>query len=109
MEHKQSLKQMEDARRRMSTEARAKLRRNHVEGKERLRLAAIAEDQALYEERYESSLATRNTMADNAAKRRQSFAFRNGDARRIRELFSQMEEDKVRSKPAIHELKWART
>jgi hypothetical protein len=51
-----------------------------------MKLASITKDQALYEERYEGSLATHTAKASNASKRRQSYAFRNGDARRIREL-----------------------
>ena len=51
-----------------------------------MKLASITKDQALYEERYEGSLATHTAKASNASKRRQSYAFRNGDARRIYEL-----------------------
>ena len=77
VEHKRTLKEQEDTRRRMSTDARAKLRQNHREGKERMKLASIEEDQALYEERHESSVAMTNAKSDNAVKRRDSFAFRN--------------------------------
>ncbi|KAL7483368.1 hypothetical protein ACHAW6_009016 [Cyclotella cf. meneghiniana] len=107
VEHKQTLKEMEDARRRMSMDARAKLRQNHRDGKERMRLVAIAEDQALFEERQESSIATQNTKKSNAEQRRQSFAFRNGDARRIRELFAKMEEERSMREHESYELKWA--
>jgi hypothetical protein len=86
VKHQATVKEMEDARRRMSIDDRAKLRQNHREGKERMKLASIAKDQALYEEKYEGSLATHTAKAPNASKRRQSYAFRNGDARRIREL-----------------------
>ena len=37
-----------------------------------MNMASIAEDQALYEERYEGSLATHTAKASNASKRRQS-------------------------------------
>ncbi|KAL3793603.1 hypothetical protein ACHAWO_001652 [Cyclotella atomus] len=106
VEHKQTLKEIEDARRRMSTDAKARMRQNNKEGVERMRLAAIAEDAALYEERYESSVATRNTKAMNAQKRRESFAFRNGDARRIRELHAKMEEKRRENEHESFELKW---
>ena len=106
VEHKRTLKQQEDARRRMSTAARAKLRRNHREGEERMKLMSIQEDQALYEERHESSVAMRNVKVDNAEKRRMSFAFRNGDARRIRELFAQREADRLHQEHESYELKW---
>ena len=107
VEHKRTLKQQEDTRRRMSTAARAMLRQNHREGMERMKLMSIQEDQALYEERYESSVAVRNTKADNAELRRESFAFRNGDARRIRELFSHREADVQNEEHESYELKWA--
>ncbi|KAL3790287.1 hypothetical protein HJC23_002913 [Cyclotella cryptica] len=107
VDHKQTLKEMEDARRRMSMDARAKLRQNHRDGKERMRLVAIAEDQALFEERYESSIATRNTKKKVAEQRRQSFAFRNGDARRIRELFAKMADERSIREHESYELKWA--
>ena len=106
VEHKRTLKQQEDNRRRLSTAARAKLRQNHREGKQRMKLLSIQEDQALYEERYESSVAMRNTKADNAEKRRNSFAFRNGDAQRIRELFAQRETDEKYAEHESYELKW---
>ena len=70
----------------MSIDDQAKLRQNHRKGKERMKLASIAEDQALYEEPYEGSIATCTAKASNASKRRQSYAFQNGDARRIPEL-----------------------
>mmetsp|Transcript_25103 Transcript_25103/g.50236 ORF Transcript_25103/g.50236 Transcript_25103/m.50236 type:complete len:757 (+) Transcript_25103:241-2511(+) len=107
VEHKKTIKEMEDARRRMSTDARAKLRQNNREGKERLRLASIQEDQALYQERHESSLAIRNTNEANAESRRKSFAFRNGDARRIRQLHAEMEREEMQAQHESYELKWA--
>jgi hypothetical protein len=63
-----------------------------------MRLVAIAVDVALYEERYGGSLATRNTKAT-----RESFAFRNGDVRRIRNCIMERREQEYES----FELKWA--
>jgi len=91
----------------MSTDARAKQRQNHREGKERMKLVSIGEDQALYGERHESSVAMRNAKLDNAEKRRNSFAFRNGDASRIRELFAQREAERSGTEHQSYELKWA--
>ena len=107
VEHKQTLKDMEDARRRMSVAARTKLRQNHREGNERMKLLSIQEDQALFEERHESSVAVRNTKLDEAFNRRKSFAFRNGDARRIRQLFAQLEAERINDEHESYELKWA--
>ena len=72
---------------------------------ERSCLAAIAGDQALYEERYESSLATRNTKAGNAAKVRQ-LSFRNGDAMRIGEFFCRRRRIRARSMKVLIEMGW---
>ena len=107
VEHKKTLKELEDARRRRSTNDRAKLRKNHREGRERMRLASIQENEALFEERHESSVAARVTKVQNAERRRNSFAFRNGDARRIRELFAQREADRMHADHESYELKWA--
>jgi hypothetical protein len=71
---------------------------NNREGVEQMRLVAIAVDVALYEERYGGSLATRNTKAN-----RESFAFRNGDVRRIRNCIMERREQEYES----FELKWA--
>ena len=83
------------------------MRQNHREGTERMRLASIAEDQALYEERHEGSVAMRTARADNAEKRRMSFAFRNGHARRIREIFAEREAERKYEEHESYELKWA--
>jgi uncharacterized protein with PIN domain len=53
------------------------------------------------------SKATREAKRDYAEKRRQSFAFRNGDARRIRQLHSEMKEQTREEEHASYELKWA--
>ena len=107
VEHKQTLKELEETRRRMSVEDRAKLRQNHRKGEERLKLLSIQEDQALFEERHESSFAGRTARLENSSIRRESFAFRNGDARRIRELFAQREAGRMHEEHESYELKWA--
>jgi len=90
----------------MSIEARAELRKNHRDGEERMKMAAIAEDQALIQERYESSIANRENKKLKADRRRNSFQFRNGDARRIRKLHAKMEADRLENEHASFELKW---
>ena len=107
VEHKQTLKEKEDARRRMSIADRAKLRQNNIEGKERMRMMSIQEDQAIFEERHESSVAMKTAKSDNAEKRRMSYAFRNGDARRIRQLFADRENERLMQEHESFELKWA--
>ena len=107
VEHKQTLKENEDARRRMSIADRAKLRKNNLEGKERMRMMAIQEEQAIFEERHESSVAMKTAKSDNAEKRRMSYAFRNGDARRIRQLFADREKERRMQEQESFQLKWA--
>ncbi len=107
VEHKQTLKDNEDARRRMSIADRAKLRQNAAEGKERMRMMAIQEDQAIFEERHESSVAMKNAKSENAEKRRMSYAFRNGDARRIRQLHADRENERLMEEHESYELKWS--
>eukprot|EP00977_Amphora_coffeiformis_P013564 scaffold3586_cov164-Amphora_coffeaeformis.AAC.15 len=90
-EQQKRIREEEEHRRRMSIEAREKLRANANGGKERLRMQRIDEEMAIIEERHEASIAHREKQAKDAASRRKSFAFRNGDARRIRELHRLMQ------------------
>lgn len=105
--HQQSLKEEADRKRRHSTAARRKLRQNKREGEEKMRMMRIAEDQALLSERHLSSVAWRESNKALADNRRKSFAFRNGDARRIRELHAKMEAERQEQEHLSFELKWA--
>lgn len=105
-EHQQKLRDEEDCRRRMSIEARAKLRENHRIGSQQLKLLRIEEENAILQERHEASVAARNHKKELAQNRRKSFAFRNGDARRIRNLFAQMEARKREEESKSFQLKW---
>jgi len=105
-DQQRKLKEDMDRRKRMSIEARAKLRQNHREGEERMKMASIAEDQALIQERHESSIAIRETKKSKAELRRKSFQFRNGDARRIRQLYAKMEAERLEKEHSSFELKW---
>lgn len=92
-DHNASLKSEEDQRRRKSTATRAKLRANHREGESKMQLQRIEEDFAILEERHEASIALKTYTDTNAAARRKSFFFRNGDARRIRETHARLQSD----------------
>jgi hypothetical protein len=104
-DHQQSLHKLEEERRRKSIAARAKLRANQKLGQEKLKQQQIQEEQAILEERYEYINASRNFKAQSAQQRRKSFAFRNGDARRIRQLQAQMEADRLKKEHESLELK----
>jgi hypothetical protein len=45
-----------------------------------MKLLSIQEDQALFEERHESSVVAQNTKLDEAFNRRKSFAFQHSGA-----------------------------
>ena len=105
-DHKTKLKQEEDDRRRHSVAARAKLRSNHLLGAQKIKLAKIQEEQVIFQERQAASLALRDNLKQNESKRRQSFAFRNGDARRIRQLYTVWEQERLQQEHKSFELKW---
>jgi hypothetical protein len=106
-DHQRALKEERDKRRRDSTQARAKLRQNHREGEERLRAIQMEQDLAVIEERHEGYNASRHFQKSVAEARRKSFAFRSGDARRIRELYNRMQEVERQREHASFELKLA--
>jgi hypothetical protein len=104
-EHQESLKQEQDRRRRHSTAARAKIRDDHKVGETQIQLQRIEEEQAIFEERHEASVAFRNTVQQNAAQRRKSFFFRNGDASRIRETHARLQSAILQQEHESYELK----
>ena len=105
-DHQSKLKQNEDDRRRHSVAARAKIRTNHRLGAEKIRMEKILEEKGIFEERHAASVALRDTTSHNNFQRRKSFAFRNGDARRIRQLHSNMEQKRRQQEHESFELKW---
>lgn len=106
-DHQKALQEERERKRRDSTAARAKLRQNHREGEEKLRTIRVEEDQALYEERYEAVVASSQFREASAKTRRQSFQFRNGDARRIRELYGSMRNEENQREQESLQLKLA--
>lgn len=105
-EHQKKKKDEKNERRRQSVEDRSKIRLNHRMGLQKLKLEQIQEEQAIIEERHEASIALRSAIQQNAKQRRNSFAFRNGDALRIRQLHTSMEAERMRSEHRSFELKW---
>jgi hypothetical protein len=65
------------------------------------------EEQAVIDERYERSIAIQQARSVKAAARRKSLVFRNGDARRIRELHAQIQLLRQVELHQSYELKWA--
>ena len=105
-DHQSKLKQNEDDKRRKSVAVRAKIRTNHRLGEEKLKLGKFQEEQAIIDERHAASMALRDTTTQINAERRKSFAFRNGDARRIRQLHSIMVQQRRQKDHKSYELKW---
>ena len=104
--HQETLKEERDRKRRESIDARTKLRQNHRDGDERLQMMRIHEDEALADERYAASQATTTYRRDYAKKRRDSFQFRSGDARRIKALHAQMRSDQLELQHKSYQLKF---
>lgn len=94
----------EERRHRESIEARNKLRKNAIEGVERLQVEKQQEDNVIFDDRNATSEAIRKSKRDAAYQRRKSYQFRNGDARRIRNLHAQMQVEKMTREKESYEL-----
>jgi hypothetical protein len=103
-DHHEALKAERDIQRRQSMEARAKLRENHKAGEQRLKMIQIEEEAAVIEARHDSSTARREFIKHSVVQRRKSFAFRGGDARRIRQLRSKWTQEHEDQKHSDFEL-----
>ena len=106
-EYQKAIKQQKDDCRRRSIATRAQLRANHREGSEKMRQHEKEELQAILDERYESMVAQHAFHHQQVTQRRQSFAFRLGDAKRIRELHSTWQAEALQQQHTSFELKWA--
>ena len=106
-DHHQSLKEEEDERRRHSIAARSKIRANNRVGQDKMELERIEEEQAIFEERHQASVAHQTANRTAAMQRRKSFVFRNGDAHRIRETHARLESNRLQQEHESFELKWA--
>mmetsp|Transcript_22335 Transcript_22335/g.33755 ORF Transcript_22335/g.33755 Transcript_22335/m.33755 type:complete len:783 (+) Transcript_22335:158-2506(+) len=105
-DHKKSLKDERDRKRRESSQARSKLRENYRQGEEKLKSIQMKEHLALMEERNEGYNASTRFKKQNAEKRRKSYAFRSGDAKRIREIYNRMQDDEANREAASYQLKF---
>jgi hypothetical protein len=106
-DHQQQLKEERDKSRRKSIDARTKIRQNNREGEEKLKLMKLEEEQACFEVRTDLHRARMEAARANAEKRRKSFQFRAGDARRIRGIRAVWREKEFREKQQSYELERA--
>ena len=103
-DHQQTLKQEKDKSRKKSIDTRARIRRNKREGEEILRMRKVDEEQAIFEVRADLHRSRNEAKKSDAEKRRKSFQFRAGDARKIRDIRSVWREKDLRELHAGHEL-----
>jgi hypothetical protein len=103
-DHQKALKLEKDKKRKMSIDARAKIRRNNREGEETLRAKKLEEDQAIFEVRADLHRSRMEAKEANAEKRRMSYQFRAGDARRIRDVRSDWKANDFNEKHISHDL-----
>lgn len=106
-EHQDKLREEKERRRRISSDKKMKQRENHQRGIESMKMIKRMEENVILEERYAYSVATRTFAQDNSNRRRKSFAFRNGDAKRIRDVFAAMETKRQHDDYKRYELKRA--
>jgi len=103
-DHQQTLKDKRDQNRKISIDARAKIRRNKHEGEETLRMIKLQEEQAMFEVRADLHRSRMECKKASAEKRRMSFQFRAGDASRIRDIRSVWKENEFHKRHLGYEM-----
>jgi hypothetical protein len=106
-DHQHTLKEERDKNRKMSIDARAKIRINNREGEEILKTIKLEEEQAMFEVRTDLHRSRMECKKSNAEKRRLSFQFRAGDAVKIRDVRSDWREKDLHEKHVGFELERA--
>ena len=106
-DHQATNKELEDRRRRQSSQVKSTIWAERRMNTERMRLDRIEEDRAWMEERNLGSRAAREYAHSEAEKRRQSLAFRNAEGRRVREEAEQRRAEEVAAESASIQLKLA--
>jgi len=104
-EHNKKQRDNELRRKRESVLTRKKIRINHREGEEKMKLLRVSEDSAYFDERKASSKAQETVKKESMSRKRQSLAFRNKHASSIRELDSMLEHKHIREEEESYELK----
>mmetsp|Transcript_13390 Transcript_13390/g.37707 ORF Transcript_13390/g.37707 Transcript_13390/m.37707 type:complete len:691 (+) Transcript_13390:165-2237(+) len=103
-DHQQKLKEERDRNRKKSIDARANIRRNVREGEDVLKAKKLEEDKVIFEVRADLHRSRMETKKANAERRRKSFQFRAGDARKIRDMRSAWREKDLQDQHAGYEL-----
>jgi hypothetical protein len=106
-DHQATNKELEDRRRRKSSQVKSLIFAECRTNTERMRLDRIEEDRAWMEERNLGSMAAREYARSEAEKRRQSMSFRNAEGRRIKEETEQRRAQELRNESQSIQLKLA--
>lgn len=106
-DHQATNKELEDRRRRQSSQVKSVIWAERRTNTERMRLDRIEEDRAWMEERNLGSKAAREYARSEAEKRRQSLAYRNAEGRRIREEAEQRRAEELHDESQSIQLKLA--
>jgi hypothetical protein len=97
-EHQQTLKEARDRDRKKSMDARAKLRVYRKAGEEKMEAIKQEEEAIIFEVRSDLYRARHEAKLAEAQRRRKSFQFRTGDAKRIRQMRSEwLSEEQMKS------------
>ena len=106
-DHQASNKELENRRRRKSSQVKSVIWAERRTNTEQMRLDRIEEDRAWMEERNLGSMAAREYARSEAETRRQSLAFRNAEGRRIREEAEQQRAEELHGESQSIQLKLA--
>jgi len=106
-DHQLTNKEIEDRRRRKSSQVKSSIWAERRANGERMKLEQIEEDRAWMEERNLGSVAAREYARQEAEKRRQSMAFRNMEAHRIRDEEEQRRAEEMHNQSQSIQLKLA--
>ena len=103
-DHQDTIREEAAVKRRHSALVKEKIRKNHRQGQQKLREREAEELQAISAERHAATVAGMEFQKNYSKQRRMSYAFRNGDARRIRQIHAQMEAERLQKQHENFEL-----
>jgi len=106
-DHKKTIKEEEDLRRRRSIAVRDKIRREKKAAQVKFRLTKIEEEHESYELKWAGEKDAEEYKKQMAEERRRSFAFRHEEGKRQREEEEQRNAEDQYAEHESYELKWA--
>jgi len=106
-EHNRILREEQLSRRRESIMKRERVRKNHKEGEDKMKLEKLVEDTIYFDERQATSEALKLSKECDMAQRRKSCSFRNKHAKSIREIEKMLEQKELLAKYESYSMKWS--